>query len=85
MDHRHRRRDLASEREQAEWLINYFRRHLAANPLDVDLRLKFGLFLLEIGRTADALAELREVLRLQPNHLRAREALAQAEAQHPRS
>jgi hypothetical protein len=54
--------DLHGEREQAEWLIRYFHRQLAANPQDVDLRLKLGLFLIDMGRTPDALPVLlREI------------------------
>ena len=65
---------------EVAWLIGWYHRQLALKPRDTDLRLKCGLFLLDLHRTDEALTVLREIVRLDPNHLAAREALAQARA-----
>ncbi|HET8760067.1 MAG TPA: hypothetical protein VFN94_03315 [Nitrospiria bacterium] len=68
----------SSSPEDVGWLIDWYRRQLAVTPRDIDLRLKCGLFLLDIRRTEEAVAVLQDILRMDPNHLAAREALVQA-------
>ncbi len=63
---------------EVAWLIGWYRRQFALKPRDIDLRLKCGLFLLDLRRTDEAVTVLQEILRMDPNHLAAREALVQA-------
>lgn len=63
---------------EVAWLIGWYHRQLALKPRDIDLRLKLGLFLLDLNHTDEAITVLQEILRMDPNHLAAREALAQA-------
>lgn len=67
-----------SSPDEVAWLIGWYRRHLALKPREIEFRLKFGLFLLDLGRTDEAVTVLQEILRMDPNHLAAREALALA-------
>lgn len=64
--------------DEVAWLIDWYRRQLVVTPRDIDLRLKCGLFLLDIRRTEEAVTVLQDILRTDPNHLAAREALVQA-------
>jgi hypothetical protein len=64
--------------DEVAWLTGWYRRQLALKPRDIDLRLKCGLFLLDLRRTDEAVTVLQEILRMDPNHLAAREALVQA-------
>ncbi|MFZ5862915.1 MAG: tetratricopeptide repeat protein [Nitrospirota bacterium] len=64
--------------DEVAWLIGWYRRQLAVKPRDIDLRLKCGLFLLDLRRSDEAVTVLQEILRMDPNHLAAREALVQA-------
>jgi predicted O-linked N-acetylglucosamine transferase (SPINDLY family) len=68
----------ASSPDEVAWLIGWYRRQLALKPRETELRLKCGLFLLDLSRTDEAVTVLQEILRMDPNHLAAREALAQA-------
>jgi predicted Zn-dependent protease len=65
---------------EVAWLIAWYQRQLALKPRDIDLQLKFGLFLLDLVRTEEAVTVLQEIVRMDPNQLAAREALAQARA-----
>jgi len=67
-----------SSPDEVAWLIGWYRRQLALKPREIELRLKCGLFLLDLSRTDEAVTVLQEILRMDPNHLAAREALAQA-------
>lgn len=67
-----------SSPDEVAWLIGWYRRQLALKPRETELRLKCGLFLLDLSRTDEAVTVLQEILRMDPNHLAAREALAQA-------
>jgi predicted Zn-dependent protease len=67
-----------SSPDEVAWLIGWYRRQLALKPRETELRLKCGLFLLDLNRTDEAVTVLQEILRMDPNHLAAREALAQA-------
>ncbi len=67
-----------SSPDEVAWLIGWYRRQLALKPREIELRLKCGLFLLDLSRTDEAVAVLQDILRMDPNHLAAREALAQA-------
>lgn len=63
---------------EVAWLMGWYHRQLALKPRDIDLRLKCGLFLLDLRRTDEAVTVLQEILRMDPNHLATREALVQA-------
>lgn len=65
-------------RKDVAWLIRLYRRRIALNLRATDARLKLGLFLLDLGRVEKGVSVLRELLRLDPNNLRAREAIARA-------
>jgi len=67
-----------SSPDEVAWLIGWYRRQLALKPRETDLRLKCGLFLLDLSRTDEAVTVLQEILRIDPNHLATREALVQA-------
>ncbi len=68
---------------EVAWLIGWYRRQLALKPREIELRLKYGLFLLDLNRTGEAVTVLQDILRMDPNHLAAREALAQARSSGP--
>jgi predicted Zn-dependent protease len=63
---------------EVAWLIGWYHRQLVLKPRDIELRLKLGLFLLDLNRTDETVTVLQEILQMDPNHLAAREALAQA-------
>jgi predicted Zn-dependent protease len=65
---------------EVAWMIAWYQRRLALKPRDIDLQLKYGLFLLDLRRTDEAVTVLQEIVQMDPNHLAAREALAQARA-----
>lgn len=56
------------------------RRLVALAPLDPELRLDLARELLECWRADEAIAEIRGVIAMVPNHLEARKLLARAHA-----
>jgi predicted Zn-dependent protease len=55
--------------------LEKYRAALDLDPTDVVLRLNYGLALCRLGRWQEGAAELREVLRLDPNNAHAAKAL----------
>jgi cytochrome c-type biogenesis protein CcmH/NrfG len=55
------------------------RRALEVDVAHVSARVNLGTVLLQLGRSAEAAAEFREVLRRDPAHERARAGLSEAE------
>ena len=72
------------DREDWSGAIEHFRAALQSGPRNAEAVFGLGLALERAGRTADALGAYREVLRIQPSHGLAAQALARlgAEAEH---
>jgi tetratricopeptide (TPR) repeat protein len=64
--------------------LEKYRAALERYPEHVGIRLNFAIALLRLGQWKQGIAELREVVRRDPNNLPARKALEEALAQAPR-
>jgi tetratricopeptide (TPR) repeat protein len=64
--------------------LEKYRAALERYPEHVGIRLNFAIVLLRLGQWEQGIAELREVVRRDPNNLPARKALEEALAQAPR-
>ncbi len=72
--------EFAARAQAASATVKHLVRRVVDNPRDVELRYAIGAMLLQYGRPQEGVVWLESVLQIQPDHQRARDALAAHEA-----